>query len=141
MTTNAETPLSRLWDAKHPYYASDGCYWWSGSSGTQFPHSEHESWADFLAEMDDADLDYNLLYRWDWQVPDPAWAEPGEEPESETLDLFYMQQRKAAPWSHRIKVTRDQEPAIREWLTIRAEHLRKVWEPLLSVAAEGGDRG
>jgi hypothetical protein len=116
--------------AAHPYYATEGCYY---ASGYDQPHYEHESWGDFLAEMGQADLDMNLLYRWDWEIPDPTDYDEDDGPSltTEHLALFYMQQRKARPVSHRIVVTREDEQRIGEWLAVRAAHLRLLWSPLL----------
>lgn len=121
------TTDTRLWDIDHPYYATQGNYF------SNDYHAEYDSWTEFLAEQGDMDLDLNLLYRWDWQVPDPDYYEAGEELPAETLDLFYVGQRKAIHRSVSVEVKREDEPAIREWLLIRAEHMRKVWEPLLDV--------
>lgn len=120
----AET--KHLWDVDHPYYATEGNYRTNGY------HHEFETWEDFLIELGNADLDFNLIYRWDWKTPNPDFYEPGEEmPATDTLSLFYIMQRKADPFSAAVQVTKDQEDEIRAWLTVRAEHLRKVWEPLL----------
>jgi hypothetical protein len=116
----------------HPYYASEGCFYWSGGAG-EYPHTEHASWTEFLAEMGNADLDLNLLYRWDWHERDPGDFEPGDpEAEVEYLELFYMHQRKARPWSHRVVVTSADEPAVRAWLLDRAVHMARLWAPLLT---------
>jgi hypothetical protein len=125
--------MAALRGSQHPYYAADGCYYAPG--GAEFPHYEHESWDDFLAEMGTADLDMNLLYRWDWQIPDPSDYEYDDEPAptTEHLALFYMQQRKARPVSHRIVVTPEDEQRIAEWLAVRAERLRLLWAPLLAA--------
>jgi hypothetical protein len=117
-----------LWDADHPYYATEGSYFANGW------HADFDSWADFIEAQGDNDLDMNLLYRWDWEVPDPTLYVEGEEiPSEEYVALFFIHQRKAATRSARVQVTRDDEPAIREYLTVRASHLRLVWEPLLEV--------
>ena len=42
-----------------------------------------------------------------------------------------MLQRKAMPFSHIIAVTEADEPAVREWLTKKAAHMRTLWAPLL----------
>lgn len=121
-------PELHLWEIDHPYYASDGCYYTPGNRWDEV-HSKWESWADFLAAWGDLDLDLNLLYRWDWQRADPDY--PDDYPDSDALRLFFMLQRKAKPFSHYIAVKESDEPAIREWLTERAEHMRLLWEPLL----------
>jgi len=114
-----------LWDFKHPYYATEGNYYSNDC------HIDYETWQEFIDEQGDADLDMNLLYRWDWEVPDPDDYEPEEEMPGETVALFFMGQRKALARSARVSVTRDQEDEIRAWLTVRAAHMRLVWEPLL----------
>lgn len=116
---------ARLWEVDHPYYATQGNYFSNGY------HADYGSWADFIEDQGDLDLDMNLVYRWDWQVPNPDDYEADEELPPETLDLFYVGQRKAIHRSVSVEVRREDEPAIREWLTVRAEHMRRVWEPLL----------
>ena len=49
----------------------------------------------------------------------------------DTLQLFYFMQRKARNMSVFVSVTEDDEPAVREFLTAKADHMRKLWEPLL----------
>lgn len=119
--------------SSHPYYASEGCFY---ASGYDFPHYERESWQSFVDEMGDADLDLNLLYRWDWTLPDPGDFEPGDpEAEVEHLRLFYMQQRKARPTSYDVKVLPSDEPEIRAFLEVRAAHLALLWTPLAVTPA------
>lgn len=123
-----------LWDVNHPYYAAQGNYYARPDAGL---HAEYSSWVEFMESEGDSDLDMNLVYRWDWQVPDPDDYKYELEEDAdvilppETLDLFYVGQRKALLRSVSVEVQREDEPAIREWLTVRAEHMRKVWEPLL----------
>lgn len=138
MSTETVTPTQHLWEIDHPYYCSEGSYWVPGTKWHEV-HNEHESWADFLAEWGASDDDLNLLFRWDWArsnpgdyqyeiEEDPTYKIPGD-----TLQLFYFMQRKARNMSVFVKVTEADEPAIREFLTIKAEHMRKLWEPLLDV--------
>ena len=118
--------MTHLWEIDHPYYASQGNYLSNDC------HTDYPSWAEFVEAEGDSDLDMNLVYRWDWQVPDPEdYDLPGETLPPETLDLFYVGQRKALHRSVSVEVRREDEPAVREWLTVRAEHMRRVWEPLL----------
>lgn len=116
----------KLYEADHPYYAAEGNYY----SGGDRNYHTYDSWDAFLSEWDDADLDMNLIYRWDWDVPDPE-DYVGEELPEETLNLYYMGQRKALAWSVHVEVSRDQEPEIRDWLKVRAQRMREIWEPLL----------
>lgn len=115
---------------KHPYYCTEGNYFSNDC------HTEYDSWADFAGEEGDSDLDMNLVYRWDWRLPDP---EDGEDALPERLLLFYMGQRKALARTVEVAVTADDEPAVRAWLTTRAEHLRSLWAPLLDGPAGAVD--
>lgn len=121
------TETKHLWEVDHPYYATEGHYRTKGC------HHEFDTGEDFLIELGNADMDFNLICRWDWNEVDPDDYDGVTYilPETDTLSLFYITQRKADPFSAAVQVTKDQEDEIREWLTVRAEHLRKVWEPLL----------
>ena len=121
-----------LWEANHPYYCNDGNYF---SNDTVFYYN---SWSEYLDEFGDADRDMNLVFRWDWKIPDPndydlagEFGEPEELPVEETLHLYHMGQRKGAFYVHIVDVERSDEESIREYLTDYAEHLKKIWEPLL----------
>lgn len=121
----------RLWECNHPYYATEGCYFVAGNRWGDV-HAEWDSWADFYEEWGNSDPDLNLLYRWDWNRPDPADYEPfGEEVPGDYLQLFYMMQRKARPFSHNIQVTEADEPAVRAFLAERARTVRAIWEPII----------
>lgn len=127
-----------LWEANHPYYCNDTNYLANGSLG----HGQHryESWADFHEEwsLEHTDMDYNLVFRWDWKKADPDdWDLAGEygvpeELPGDTLHLYYMMQRKGFFQVCLVQLTEDDEPAVREFLSAYADHMRKIWEPLLS---------
>ncbi|MFG2873319.1 hypothetical protein [Streptomyces sp. NPDC048338] len=124
-TTTADSQKP-LWAIDHPYYCQEGNYYKNGQ------HLTYASWTDFHQEWGDLDDDYNLVFRWDWQRPDPTDYEPyGEDVPPNTLQVFWVLQRKAILRSTECPVTEAEEPAIREWLTRKATHLRLVWEPLL----------
>lgn len=118
-----------LRDANHPYYATQGNYFSNDC------HADYPSWAEFVEAEGDSDLDMNLVYRWDWTVPDPSDydLDLGETIPPETLDLFYVGQRKALHRSVSVEIQREDESAVRDWLMVRAEHMRLVWAPLLDV--------
>lgn len=172
--------MTSLRDSHHPYYATQGCYFVSGTLGRrdvftgQYDgntcHVNYASWTDFKAgtampydahtlesrrqagiddakidedakrwaesvgpsSMYTADKDYNLLYRWDWKVPDPDDEDEDDPmPRGDHLDLFYMLQRKARPLSATIYgVTLDDEPEIRAWLFEHWIHMMRVWAPV-----------
>jgi hypothetical protein len=109
-----------LWEAEHPYYAQEGNFYKAGE------HYRADSWSEFFAEMGDSDDDLNLVYRWDWKQDD---ATEGNPPGHGTLFLYYMAQRKARCFSYEAAVTAADEPAVREWLQKKAEHMRRIWAP------------
>lgn len=85
-------------------------------------------------------MDYNLVFRFDWVPPykegdDVEWESEiewkGDESYRDSvLKLFFMGQRKGLYWWVTIDVCRADEPAVREWLNTRWEHMRKLWAPL-----------
>lgn len=118
-----------LWEAKHPYYCNEGNYY---ANGNNQPCAKYPSWADFVSSEGDADLDYNLLFRWDWEEGD------GEESNftgdiyyrNGRLLLFWMGQRKGLyRWSE-VSVCRADEDAVRAWLRPRFDHLLSLWAPI-----------
>jgi hypothetical protein len=132
------TAQQHLWEIDHPYYCSEGSYWVPGIRWHEV-HQEFESWHDFLSEWELADEDYNLLFRWDWKRTDPddykyeREENPDFEMPGDHVELFYMMQRKARNMSVFVKVTEADEQAVREFLARKAEHMRKLWEPLLEA--------
>lgn len=123
----------KLWEAAHPFYAQEGNYYNNDC------HYEHESWEAFYEDMGNSDPDMNLVYRWDWNIPntpDPRDDE-GEEMLPETFSVFVVGQRKARLTSHEFPVKREDEPAIRAWLTERAKTITAIWAP---INLEGGQQ-
>lgn len=120
-----------LWEVKHPYYCTEGQYFSSQSSHQTI--WEFKSWRDFLAEMGSADMDYNLLFRWDWSELNDA-DEPtyngDDNYRNGKLHLFFMYQRKGYHSTSIVDVCRADEAAVREYLMPRLAHLRSLWEPL-----------
>ena len=121
----------RLWEANHPYYCAESNFYvggmpqrplMPGEEFAPFDHYEFDSWAAF--GWKDSDPDLNLVFRWDWQVPDPDDYEEGEEVPGERLLLFVMHQRKGRFVICSMPVQRSEEPEIRAWLTERKEAIR-----------------
>lgn len=118
-----------LWEAKHPYYAQEGNYY------SNECHITFGTWAEFIAAEGDADMDLNLIYRWDWQRPEDDNGKklrlnPDPYYRDMTLKLFYIGQRKALARSVNVSVCQADEPAVRKWLTPRLSRLLKLWAPL-----------
>jgi hypothetical protein len=114
----------RLWEAEHPYYGPEGSQIYG-----------FESWAEFLEEFDELDLDLNLVVRWDWTDRD-YWSD--DESGGDLLLVYFLLPRKSQLFSCEVAVSSDDEPAIREWLAVRWRYLVELWEPL---SAEGADDG
>lgn len=135
----------RLWEVSHPYYCSESNYYVGGVPRREMPvippfdpereradfvpfdHVRFDSWEDF--DWKDADPDYNLLFRWDWVVPDPDDYDEGESVPPERLELFWMLQRKGRFMVTSFPVLRSEEPEIRMWLADRFKTVLAIWEP------------
>lgn len=65
---------------KHDYYASDHNYY-SNEAAISF-----NTWADFFEEFNNADVDMNLVYRWDISLR--------EESKRYRMEVFIIGQRK-----------------------------------------------
>lgn len=139
MSETATTNDARhLWEVDHPYYCNEG-NWFSNSDKC---HAHYNRWQDFLSEQGDADLDMNLVFRFDWIPPyedddseKPIAWQGDEYYRDSILKLFYMGQRKGLYRWATVDVCRKDEQAVREWLQVRWNHMRTLWEPLSSQGA------
>lgn len=125
--------MNHLWEAKHSYYCNEGNYYTNDRE--LGPH--YKRWADFLDEWGDADLDYNLVFRWDWQEDEDAPFNGDVNYRNGILKVFIMGQRKGLYNWTTTEVCRADEPAVREWLQPRLDHLIKLWSPL-TTPEDGG---
>lgn len=122
----------KLWESKHAYYAQEGNYFSNDC------HTEFKRWQDFLAEEGESDLDYNLVYRWDWDESDDTGESStftGDDYyRNGTLRIYFMGQRNARCRSVFVSVCRADEPAVRAWLQPRLDHLAALWAPMMPGA-------
>lgn len=118
--------MKHLWEVKHDYYCTRGCYY-IGRDRIDEVHCEYDSFDAFLADWNDADFDYNLLFRFDWRQAGPDW-----ELETDQLRLYFFQQRKAKPNSVYVVVKKEEEDKVKQYLLPRLQHLLKLWAPLAS---------
>lgn len=112
----------RLWEVDHPYYFDNEP---EGSA-------PFESWNDFLFEYGEGDMDYNLVFRWDWREGSDwgAGTYNGDDYyRHAVLTVGFILQRKARCFSRDVKVCRADEPAIRVWLEQRYRYMLSMWEP------------
>jgi hypothetical protein len=125
--------VTHLWEANHPYYCNEGNYYTSESIG-----AEYKSWGEFVASEGDADLDMNLIFRFDWLEGEDHDLLPYNGDDyyrNGKLMLFYMGQRKGLYRYCSIEVCRADEPAVSEWLMIRWNHMKLLWAPLSGAEA------
>ena len=120
----------KLWEVQHAYYCSESNYY---APGMQQPSDSFKSWAEFVAEYDDADFSYNLLFRWDWREG-IDWELPefngDQNYRNGQLMICWMGQHKGLYRWSLVEVCRADEPAIRKWLQPRLDHLMSLWAPM-----------
>ena len=117
--------MPHLWEVDHPYYCEAGNYHSSDAA------TEWESWEAFIGSYRHADVDMNLVFRWDWhhQNPDDEGWGGGS-----WMFIGIMGQRKGAYWPHIIKNMKpEDEPEVREYLTRHLDTIKQLWAPLLEV--------
>jgi len=135
--------MAHLWEREHPYYCSESEYHTGDHpeiGQVNFGRDDFESWADFFANWGFSDPDMNLVFRWDWHTKaqrekdcgydDYTEEEKAEEGEIEgdLLEVFFVLQRKGLFRPCHIKVTAEDEPAVREWLATRSKTILSFWE-------------
>jgi len=113
--------MKRLWEVEHSYYMTEGNYYKAGC------HNQFRSWAGFLSDMGDSDMDLNYVVRWDWIEDDEFNGD--ENYRNGTLLIQFVGQRKAALWSCGVSICRADEPSVREWLEPRFTYAMQMWEP------------
>lgn len=111
--------MTHLWEVDHPYYCALGNYF-SNDVGARY-----DSWDDFLEEFGNSDMDYNLLFRWDWQD-----SSDDDAVESDKLYVFWIAQRKGFYRFDIVDVKKEDEERVRKFLEKRFRHLKSLWEPL-----------
>lgn len=127
------TESKHLWEANHSYSGADSNYF-ANFYQQEGMFNEYDSWAEFMESGSPVmDMDFNLMYRFDWIKPD----EDDEYAEKEHVKFFYVQQRRGAVAADTVYVTPEDEPAVRAYLQKYADHMRDLWAPFdLSPVAE-----
>lgn len=134
-----------FWEVNHPYLPPEGNFFANWMQMQGYNH-EYDTWEDFLDDMKDADEDYNFLYRWDFHAPDPddydIEEDLGDELPPSQLKFVYILQRKANFFYVAINNPRlEDEESIREYLTEKWEHMRRLWAPLSGKNDEEVEHG
>jgi len=101
-----------LKDYKHSYYGS-------GEFSETF-----ECWSDFMDEFEDADIDMNMVYRWDLRLDD-------EDESCWILDIFMVHQRKGYVSEQSINNIEEKDlSSINRFLIMHYEYLQELWNPI-----------
>jgi len=128
------SPTKHLWECNHDYYCSQSNFF---APGNQQPFTSYRSLAEFLDEEADADMDWNLLFRWDWREEDPETSKCNYSGDdyyrNGRLLLFFMGQRKGLYRWVEVQVCRADEAEVIKYLMPRWAHLQKLWAPLLAL--------
>ena len=119
--------MRHLWEPEHPYYCSEN------------DTARHDSWSDYEAKMGNADVDLNLVFRWDIHIDGDEDGKPPADWTRATLTIHIVQQRKGRHRTHEIRMTRDDEPAIFVYLTKHWETMQAVWAPFAADSGPGAD--
>lgn len=106
--------LSKL-ALKHDYYCSDNNYYDSQCKG------HYDTWKEFYDEFKDADIDMNLVFRWDVHEDDGHYY----------AMVFMMHQRKGIFTPHWIKrIEQDDVDSFKKFMRMHWEKLESIWRPL-----------
>lgn len=122
--------MKHLWEINHPYYCSESNYFATGLQNRELM-IHYKSFAEFLADWKDSDLDLNLMFRFDWSEVSED-GEPSYKGDDNyrngTLHVFWMLQRKGIFQTSTIEVCRNDEPLVIEFLRPRWSRMLRLWE-------------
>lgn len=131
---------THLWEVEHPYYCNEGNYY---ARGGDHPHQHYKCFADFARAEGDADLDMNLVFRWDWYEGGMGGSPfTGDENyRNGQLSVFIMGQRKGLYRWAIVEVCRADEADVRAYLEPRWRRLQELWSPFAALAQEDTSHG
>lgn len=112
-----ELPIKEL-VVQHPYYASDSNYYSNDASIT------YDTMGDFLAEFGEADIDMNLIYRWDVKKNE-------DEDDKYYAQIFIIMQRKGIYTPIMVKDFKQKDVAA--FVALIQKHkakLLEIWKPI-----------
>lgn len=102
----------------HPYYCSDSNYY------SREPSQNYITFSGFYEDYKDADIDYNLCFRWDIK-------EQEDNPGLYYMEIFIIQQRKGIFTPITIDLVTDKDvPMILEYLKPHWDKMKTLWNPL-----------
>ena len=101
----------------HDYYCSDNNYYNNDGS------LKYDTFNDFYSEFKDADIDMNLVFRWDLNQI--------EETKEYYLEIFQMKQRKGIFTPIHIELFEEKDiPLFLEYMKPHIDKLKSIWTPL-----------
>lgn len=107
----------------HPYYCSDSNYYSNEAS------SKWESVADYLDEFEGADIDMNMVFRWD--IRQDINPETDELLGGYTAEIFMMHQRKGIFHPHFIANVEESDiERLKAYLEEHWKYLQDIWFPI-----------
>ena len=108
---------------EHPYYCSDSNYYSNDAN------SHYNNMTQFLDDWEDADPEYNLMFRWD--IINYSETEEGVEAGRYRAELFFMLQRKGIFKPVIIdNVNEVEAERFEKFAKVHWELLKKMWLPL-----------
>lgn len=113
---------------QHPYYCHDSNFY------SREAYQEWDTWADFYEEYKDADIDMNLIFRFD--------LKQHEGQESYYLKVYFIRQRKGIFMPELINIVEEKDAqTVSELLQQHFETMQKLWLPFSSVTTPAGNEG
>ena len=106
--------------ADHDYYCSNSNYY------SNDPYTEWDTFGDFYNIYKDADIDMNLIFRFD--------IHPRKNSKKHTMNIYMIGQRKGIFFPHYIRyVDEDDFSLIMEILKPHFEKMQNLWSPFSGV--------
>lgn len=124
--------MTHLWESGHDYYCNEGNFY-SNDCGAHYKRL-----SEFLEAEGEADLDYNLVFRWDWVEGEDCGAQGFNGDvnyRNGLLKVFFMGQRKGLFRFATVEVCRADEGAVKEYLEPRFKHMMELWSPLSGLVS------
>jgi hypothetical protein len=105
----------------HPYYCSGNYY-------SNEPFAKWNNWSEFYNEWHNADVDMNMVFRWDISNHDDDNLELGKY-----MRIIIIQQRKGILFEHHIqKLFEYGVKQIVDYLEKHWQNMQALWNPILS---------
>jgi hypothetical protein len=109
--------IKKLISYNHQYYCNNSNYY------SNEPNEYYETVTDFLDVFEDADIDMNLIFRWDIKLKE-------DSEKNYYVEIFIIQQRKGIFKPIYIKsITEEEAKRLELLLAKHFEVLKNLWKP------------